>query len=170
MKKLFFLAIFCLFFFASSVFAGPLYLNYNPTTQILSVEGDKFVPWGCHDTEVVEWDRFVKIIKGDNNYKSPQINLIAYGVGEAELSVFQLPVSKAMLFYGSIANVPPGTNFQISALVWKNNLQDLEFWALDALHPIPAEVNMRGVKKVRVDDGDNDPKNDIWVFQTTSCQ
>lgn len=168
MRKYAFITFFCLFFTASSVFAGQLYLYYNPETRILWVEGDEFATWGCHDTEVIEWDRFVKILKG--NYKSPLMHLVTYGAGEAELAVFQLPVSKAMLFYGYIANVPPETNFQLDALVWKDNLQYLAFWALDELHPIPAKVNMRGVKKVKVDDGDNDPKNDTWVFQTTSCQ
>ncbi|HAT73464.1 MAG: hypothetical protein US30_C0001G0097 [Candidatus Moranbacteria bacterium GW2011_GWF2_36_839] len=157
MKKYAFIAVFCLFFFASLSSATGLYINYNPTTETLWVEGSKFITWGCNDEEVVEWDRFVL---GEN--KLPQMFLVAYGVGESKLAAYQLPVSKQMLFYGKLDGVPPGTEFQIKALVWKNNVPTWQFWAIDTTHPIPAELNSRGVIKIQRDPG--------WIFKTTLCQ
>ncbi|KKP79453.1 MAG: hypothetical protein A2271_04220 [Candidatus Moranbacteria bacterium RIFOXYA12_FULL_35_19] len=172
MKKIFFLAIFCVVFLARSVFAGDtFYADYNPATKILAIEASDFQTFeGCYDVVLIEWDRFFFSTNPFyNNLIMPEMYLVAYGVGNMRLFVRKLPISGKMSIFESIGNVPCDTKFQIEAKVYENDEIISLFWALDgSLHPLRSEFNGRNVEIVK---GAVVEGKQTYVFQTTCpCQ
>jgi len=172
MKKSFFLAIFCLFFSASSVFAGDvLYVDYNPASKILAIEASDFQTFEeCYDVVLIEWDRFFfSLLNSHNDIIMPEMYLVAYGVERMRLFVYRLPISGKMSIYGFMKNVPCDTKFQIEARVYENDKIISLFWALDgSLHPLRSEFNARNVKIVK---GAVVKGKQTYVFQTICpCQ